>query len=189
MITREELTGKNHEEIRQMLETDIVSFKAEVQTIESEQELLDKESELMIKMDEYQEYMKGVEYDLQDECTFDNQLYSRRGISDMIIDFINTQEVQYEYVNGMFELVKLWRTKDLHKISYGAYDSTLRILNMVKFKGYNQWRSILTINEYLSNCHLAYAADAGYAIYLGHLHSAILDQMKTFHPEEMTDQQ
>lgn len=184
MITREELTGKNHEEIRQMLESDIASFKAEVSTVESEQELLDKESELMIKMDEYQEYMKTVEYDLQDGCTYDNQQYSQRGVADMIIDFINTQEIQYEYVSSLFELVKLWKTKDLKKISYGAYDSTLRILNMVKFKGYNQWRAILTINEYLSNCHLAYAADAGYVIYLGHLHSAILDQMKVFHPEE-----
>ena len=167
-----------------LLEDDINQWKVEVETIESEEETLQKEQELMRAQDEYQEYMKGVEYELQERCTYDNQIYTKAKVQEMIVDFINTQEVEWSYTLGMFELVKLWKMKDLNKIAYGAYDSTLRILNQCRFKGCEAWRKILTVNEYLSNCHLEYARDTSYTIYLGQLHNALIDHLKVFNAQE-----
>lgn len=183
MIKREELNGLTHEELGQKLELDIQAYRAEVETIETEDEILAREQDLMKLQDEYQEYMSKVIYQMPDGCTYDGTAYTKSKVQEMIVDFINTQEVEWAYTLGLFELNKLWRTRDLVNVPYAAYDSTLRVLNQCKFKGYDAWRKILTVNEFMSASHLQYAADTSYTIYLGQLHSVLVDQLKTFHPE------
>ena len=183
MITREDLNGKTGEEITKLLEADIAEYTALVEAIETEEELLDKEKDLMLIMDEYQAYMKNVEYELDDRCTFDGQEYTKKAVFDKIISFLDNQELAWEHVYGVYNLIKIWKNKDLEKISYGAYDSTLRILNTIKYRGFENWKSIQTINEYLSNCHLEYARDTSYIIYVSKLHNAVMDAQKKFHPE------
>ena len=183
MITREDLNGKTGEEITKLLEADIAEYTALVEAIETEEELLDKEKDLMLIMDEYEAYMKNVEYELDDRCTFDGQEYTKKAVFDKIISFLDNQELAWEHVYGVYNLIKIWKNKDLEKISYGAYDSTLRILNTIKYRGFENWKSIQTINEYLSNCHLEYARDTSYIIYVSKLHNAVMDAQKKFHPE------
>lgn len=183
MITREDLNGKTGEEITKLLEADIAEYTASVEAIETEEELLDKEKDLMLIMDEYESYMKNVEYELDDRCTFDGQEYTKKAVFDKITSFLDNQELAWEHVYGVYSLIKIWKNKDLKKISYGAYDSTLRILNTLKYRGFENWKSIQTINEYLSNCHLEYARDTSYIIYVSKLHNAVMDAQKKFHPE------
>ena len=183
MITREDLNGKTGEEITKLLEADIAEYTALVDAIETEEELLDKEKDLMLIMDEYEAYMKNVEYELDDRCTFDGQEYTKKAVFDKIISFLDNQELAWEHVYGVYNLIKIWKNKDVEKISYGAYDSTLRILKTLKYRGFENWKSIQTINEYLSNCHLEYARDTSYIIYVSKLHNAVIDAQEKFHPK------
>lgn len=183
MITREDLNGMSREDIAKTLEGDIMEFTAMIETLETEEAVLDKEKELMLVMDEYETYMKTVEYDLPDTCDFDGQHYTKKAVFDKIVNFLENQELQWEAIYGVYELVKIWKNKDMSKIAYGAYDSTLRILNTLKYKGIEAWRSIQTVNAYLSDCHLEYAKDTSYIIYMSKLHQAIMDGQKKFHPE------
>ena len=183
MITREDLNGKTREEIAKILEGDIAEYTAMINTLETEDEVLDKEKELMLIMDEYEAYMKTVEYDLPDTCDFDGQHYTKKAVFEKIVSFLENQELQWEAVYGVYELTKIWKNKDMVKIAYGAYDSTLRILNTLKYKGFEAWKSIQTVNQYLSEAHLEYAKDTSFIIYMSKLHHAIMDAQKAFHPE------
>lgn len=186
MITREELNGKTQEELQLLLNSAVAEYKALADTIETEEEVMNKEQEIMKLMDEYQVYMSSIQYPLPEETNFEGQVLKKKAVAELIMKFIETQEVQWDYVGGLYELCKIWKDDDLKSITYGAYDSTLRILgSSVKYKGMIQWRNLLIINQYLSTCHEEYIRDASYQIYLNHCHNALLDQMKTFHPEQV----
>ena len=185
MVTREDLVGKTQQEIEKLLEAEIQAFNVEVSELSDEAEILNKEQELITAMNEYDEYLKAVEYDVAESCTFDNQTYNKKTASDYIVDFVNTQEVDWNYTRGLYELVKLWKTKDLTKIQHHAYDTTLRILGQCKFKGFEAWKKIMVVNTFLSGSHDEYVRDTSYMIYLSSLHNVLLDALKQFNPEAM----
>lgn len=183
MITRENLNGKTNQEIQKLMEEDVNAFGAELMTIESEEEVLHKEEELMKLMDENKEYINSVVYPVSDSCEFDKQVFNKETVCDYIVDFLNTQEIEWSYTLGLYELVKVWKNKKIETISYGAYDSTLRILGQLKYKGHEAWKKILTINSFLTPCHDEYTKDTAYVIYLTQLHNTIIEALKKFNPE------
>lgn len=183
MIKREDLVGKSQEEIQAVITEDAQLFAVQISELASEEEILNKERELMEVMAENEEYMKGIEYTLADSVTFDNTQYNKETVGKMIADFIATQEVEWSYTLGLFELVKLWKNSNLEKIQYHAYDSTLRILGTLKYKGVESWRKILTVNAYLGQCHNDYVRDTSYMLYLSQLHNTLIDALKKLHPE------
>lgn len=186
MVKREDLNGLSYEDMVKLLEDDIAVYAANAEDLADVETVLHEEEELMKLQDEYQVYLMAVEYDLPDGCTFDNTSFTAGKIGEMIVDFINTQEVEWMYTQGLYDLCKLWRMKDLKKIPYGAYDSTVRILGQCKFKGYENWRRILAVNEYLTNSHNAYNADTSYTIYLSQLHNALLKRLDALNPQPVT---
>lgn len=177
MITREDLAGKAQKEIEAMLDTDMQAYVVEISEMTDLDTLGEKEKDLMLLMDENDARLKTVEYDVADSCTFDNQAFNRKTVTDYIADFVGTMEVEWSYALGLYELVKLWKNKDLEKIQYHAYDSTLRILGQCKFKGFENWKKIMVVNAFLSTCHDEYVRDTSYMIYLNSLHNALLDAM------------
>ena len=140
MITREDLVGKTQKEIEAMLDADMQAYVVEVSEMTELDALTDKERDLMLLMDENEAHLKTVEYTVADSCTFDNQSFNRKTVVEYLTDFIGTQEVDWNYTLGLYELVKLWKNKDLEKIQYHAYDSTLRILGQCKYKGFENWK-------------------------------------------------
>ena len=134
MIKREELVGKSQQEIEKMLEADIQAFQVEVTELADEAATIDKEQELMVLMNENEEHLKSVQYSVAEEAEYDNTLYNKKTVCGMITDFIASQEVEWSYTLGLFELCKIWKSCP-ETIQYHAYDSTLRILGGQKFKG------------------------------------------------------
>ena len=177
MITREDLVGKTQKEIEAMLDADMQAYVVEVSEMTELDALTDRERDLMLLMDENDAHLKTVEYAVADSCTFDNQSFNRKTVVEYLTDFIGTQEVDWNYTLGLYELVKLWKNKDLEKIQYHAYDSTLRILGQCKYKGFENWKKIMVVNSFLSTCHEDYVRDTAYMIYLNSLHNAVLDAM------------
>lgn len=177
MIVREDLNGKTQKEIETMLEENMQAYVVEISEMTDLDALSDKEKDLMLAMDENDARLKTVEYDIAESCSFDNQVFNRKTITDYIIDLVNTMEVEWSYALGLYELVKLWKNKDLKKIQYHAYDSTLRVLGQCKFKGFENWKRIMVVNSFLSTCHDEYVRDTSYMIYLNSIHNALLDAM------------
>ena len=71
----------------------------------------------------------------------------------------------------------MWRSETFDAIPYHVYDSTLRCLNQVTFKGFSEWTDILAVNEYLSQCHNEYSLDTGMLVYLSECHNAVVTKM------------
>lgn len=180
MIKREDLIGKSGEELGNMLEEDIQTYQAHVLTIETKEEALKEEEDLITAINEFENVLKGLHYDLQDGCTYDNQVFNRKTMNSYVVDCLNLVEVEYSYTLGIYELVKLWETKDLDKIQYHAYDSTLRVLQQCKFRGKDQCKKILAVNTYLSGSHADYVKDTSYMIYLSTLHNSLVNQINSF---------
>lgn len=186
MIKREDINDKTQEEIKNVLEQSINNFIVEVADIDDLEELKNRESQLIKDQDEFNEYLKTVNYTLPNDCTFDNQNFSKSTVAGYIVDFLNTQDVEWSYTLGLYEMVKLWKDKNLENISYGAYDSTLRILNQCRFKGFESWKKILIINNFMSSCHNEFIKDTSYLIYLSQLHNIIIDKLNP-NPKDTTD--
>lgn len=181
MIKREELVGKSQQEIEKMLESDIQAFQVEVTELADEAATIDKEQELMSLMNENEEHLKSVQYSVAENAEYDGTTYNKKTVCGMIADFIASQEVEWSYTLGLFELCKIWKSCP-ETIQYHAYDSTLRILGGLKYKGIESWRKILTVNAFLGSCHAEYVRDTAYMIYLSNLHNVVIDALKKFNP-------
>ena len=136
---------------------------------------------------DYEEYIKTINYEIPKDLTWDGKTYSRNEIYTKIIYFLNKNEVQWSYTLGMYELVKFWKNFSNTEISYGAFDSTLRLLEQVKFKGFEEWRDILAINEFFKPMHEGYTIDISRSIYLAQVHNEIINRMELITPIPTTE--
>lgn len=181
MIKREELVGLNQQEVQALLENEIQNYVVTVAELASEEEVIAQEEELMAVMNKNEAYLKSVVYPVATEVEYDGTLYNKKTACGMVADFISTQEVEWSYTLGLYELHKIWKNIP-ETIQYHAYDSTLRILGGLKFKGVESWKKILAVNEFLGSCHEEYMRDTAYMIYLSNLHNVVIDALKKFNP-------
>ena len=182
MIKREELAGKNQQEIQELLESDVQKFIVEVKEFITEDDVIAKEEELMQEMNINEAYLKTVSYTVAESVEYDGQQYNKKTACGMIADFVATQEVEWKYTLGLYELHKIWKNVP-DFIQYHAYDSTLRILGGMKYKGVESWKKILTVNTFLGSCHEEYVRDTAYMLYLSNLHNVVIDALKKFNPD------
>lgn len=173
-MTRQDLNGKLYPEVENVLGENLKEYTDKINEMMTIEELEVAEAELMKEAQEYDEYLNGVEYDLPNNVEYDGDTYSRNEIAKCIISALGKMEVEWQHTLGLFELVNLWKTKDLAKISMKAFDSTLRTLNQVKYKGYTEWRDILAVNKFLSECHNEYSLDTAWNILISEKHNAIM---------------
>lgn len=175
-MTREDLNGKSFAEVEPMLDQEFNDYKTTVDSMMTMDEILDAEDKLMTEAQEYDSYLDSVEYDLPNGADYGGKHYSRNDIAKVIITSLNKLEVEWSQTLGLFELVELWRKKDLTKMPNKAYDSTLRVLNQVKYKGYDEWRDILATNVFLSGCHNSYQLDTGWNVLISEKHNYLMQR-------------
>ena len=176
MIKREFLNGKDLNTIQTELRGLCAEYQAQTEQMTIE-ELQAEEATIVTAMNDYDAQLVNTKYELSKSIEYDGEKYTKNVISVMIIDFINRMEVDWQYTLGMYELVRLWQGI-CTKISYKEYDSTLRVLGQVKYKGYDDWKHILAVNEYLMTPQEEYARDNVYMAYLAELHNIVLNKMK-----------
>jgi hypothetical protein len=182
MIERKDFDGKPYAEMVSAIEADLVMYTEEVAGYETLEQCVAAEQELMEKIKELEENLNAVKYELPKDVHFDGKRYSKNEVATKIIYFLNKLELKWSYTQGMKELVDLWRSEDFTEISYRVYDSTLRTLDQVTYKGYTEWNDILIINEYLSGCHNVYSLDTGSLVYLSERHNILMNRMKMLDP-------
>ena len=188
MIKREDFNGKKYEEMAAALQTDLVMYAEQVAGFETLDECSAEEQVLMATLDEIQKQLDVVEYELPKEVEYDGKKYSKKDVVAKIVYFLNKLEVKWEQTLGLYQLVRLWKGDDFNTIQYRVYDSTLRCLNTVSFKGMQEWTDILVVNDYLAQCHNEYSLDTGMLVYVHEMHNLLLNRMKELGaevPEQM----
>lgn len=182
MLKREDFNGKPYQELASAIEAELVMYTEQVSKFETMEQCLEEEKILMTALDEVKVNLNNTKYELPDHVEYDGKRYSKKDISTKIAYFLNKIEVKWEHTIGMYELVSLWRSEEKKHIFYAEYDSTLRSLNLVTFKGYQEWSDIIVVNEYLSKCHNDYSLDTGILVYLHEMHNILMNKMNELDP-------
>ena len=185
-MKREELEGLSYQEYELKLEEALNAHSEEVSKLMTEEEVLDAEKAIIEELKANDEYFETIKYTLPNGVDFDGKHYSKNDVANKIIYFLNKVECKWEVTLGMYQLVQMWKNKDLTEIEYKSYDSTLRCLNQVQFKGYQEWQDILTINEYMSQCHEQYSRDTAWLWYLSSKHNNVINRMELVKPIDNT---
>lgn len=183
-MTRQDLNGKLYAEVESVLGEELNKYIEKVNEVMTIEGLQTMEQELMKEAQEYDEYLKTVVYKLPDDVEFKGQRYTRNQVAKFILSALNRLEVEWQYTLGLDDLFDLWGNKDFVEISQGAFDSTLRLLNQLKYKGRNDVREILVTNQYLSQCHNEYSLDTAWNILISEKHNAIMNRVKLIEKEQ-----
>ena len=185
----DEVRVETAQEMAERLQKEVDIYKKMISTKETQEELDELEKEIMKEMDAYDEYIKGVRYKLPENTTFEGKSYTRSAVAEKIIYFISKIEQTWQYVLGLYELCKYWKSNET-EIAFGPLDSTLRLLDQCKFQGMTEWRDILIVNEYMKALHEQYAKDTTQHIALAQRHNAIIQQRDLITPvkDEPTDE-
>lgn len=182
MIKREDFNGKSYNEMLAAMEADLVMYSEQLAGYTTLDECLAEEQNLMITMDELKANIDNLKYELPKHVEFAGKKYSKKDMAAKIIYFLNKLEIKWEHTLGLFELVNLWKSDEFNEIPYAIYDSTLRTLNQVTFKGMSEWTDILAINEYFTPCHNEYSLDTGILLYHSEKHNRLMNRMKELDP-------
>lgn len=169
------------QEMAERLQKEVDAYKEMVSTKETQEELDELEREIMKEMDAYDKYIKSVRYTLPENTVFEGKTYTRSAIADKITYFISKIEQTWQYVLGLYELCKYWKSNET-EIAFGPLDSTLRLLDQCKFQGMTEWRDILIVNEYMKALHEQYAKDTTQHIALAQRHNAIIERRDLITP-------
>lgn len=177
----DEVRVETAQEMAERLQKEVDAYKEMVSTKETQEELNELEREIMKEMDVYDEYIKGIRYALPENTVFEGKTYTRSAVADKITYFISKIEQTWQYVLGLYELCKYWKSNET-EIAFGPLDSTLRLLDQCKFQGMTEWRDILIVNEYMKALHEQYAKDTTRQIALAQRHNAIIQQRDLITP-------
>lgn len=185
LLNREELLAKeNLQEIAKELEADIALYTEELSGMDREA-LKQAENDLMKVFDANDEYISGVEYELPDEIEYDGRKIKRAEITTKIVSFLNRIEVQFQATLGLYQCIRFWKTRGTGKVPYGAFDSTLRMLGTLKFKGEQDCFDILVTNNWFTAAHDQYSRDNIWTQYLHARHQAIMQTLEALDKAEV----
>lgn len=182
MIKREDFNGKTYEEMATAMQGDLVLYSDKVASFNTIEECTTEEQYLMGLMEEHEMKLNDVKYFLPKEVIYEGKRYSKKDVSAKILYSLNKIDVKWSYTLGLKQLYDLWKSEDFNEIPYRVYDTTLRTLDQVSYKGYSEWQDILIVNEYFSQCHNEYSLDTGMLAYLSEMHNMIMNRMKELDP-------
>ena len=182
MIKREDFNGKKYEEMLAAMEADLVMYTEQVAGYNTLEECTAEEQRIMGLMEEHESMLNEVKYTLPNEVIYEGKRYSKKDASAKILYFLNKIEVKWSYTLGLKQLYDLWKSEEFKEIPYREYDTTLRTLDQVTYKGHTEWDDILMINEYLSGMHNEYSLDTGMLGYLSEMHNLVMNRMKEIDP-------
>lgn len=174
----EELKNMSAEEVQTSLQARYDEFKEKVSGIDDVEELKKIELDIDAEQEEFDKYLREVSYELgSEDLEFDGKKYNPVQIAKKINFHINRIEQPFEYCLGLHSLVVFWNSRPT-TISYGIYDSTLRLLGGLKYKGDSEWCDILVINNYLANCREGYMRDRTALTLLAELRNLVVNRIQ-----------
>lgn len=177
-IKREEvLAGENLEQIAKNLEAEVALYNEEVSSMDREA-LKAEEEALMESFKANDDHIAKSEYELPDEIEYDGRKIKRSEITTKIVGFLNRIEVPFQATLGLYQCIRFWKTRGNDKIPYGAFDSTMRLLGQLKFKGEQDCFDILVVNNWFTAAHDEYTRDNLFTQYLHARHNVVMQAME-----------
>ena len=122
------------------------------QSIENKtlEELLEIEKEVVKEADDINEKISKYMFKLGTK--------SYKETAEAIRYFIDKQEIQWQYTVGLITMYEFWDpNKNPKEVSYPMFDGTIRTLGEMKFKGYDEWKKVISINEFFKDIRDEYA--------------------------------
>lgn len=175
----DELKQLEMDKLQEDLQKSLDDHKAKVSEMKDIDELSKLELEIDDKQKEFDDYLRTAEYELAESIEFEGKSYTKADVARRIIYHLNRVEQDFQYCLGLHGLVLFWKNIAQHdKISYGTYDSTLRVLGGLKFKGDNEWTDILTINNYMAGSHDPYLKDRVIMLTMAEMRNEVVNRMQ-----------
>ena len=188
MSWREYKDGESNQEMGDRLQKEADEHKKKMEEITSVEELDKLEEEILKTLEDFDVYIKQKRYKLPVSINFDGIAYSKQQVGDRIARALNKKEVTWQYSLGLYQLHKLWSNiRQFATIPYDAYDSTVRILGDITFKGFTEWRDILIINEFFVAPNKEFYKDSTMLVYYSTIHSQILERKQMLSPVKSDD--
>lgn len=188
MSWREYKEGESNQEMGDRLQKEADEHKKKMEEITSIEELDKLEEEVLKDLEKFDKYIKQKRYKLPTSVNFDGAIYTKQQVGDRIARALNKKEVTWQYSLGLYQLHKLWSNiRQFATIPYDAYDSTVRILGDITFKGFTEWRDILIINEFFVAPNKEFYKDSTMLIYYSTIHSQILERKQILSPVKSDD--
>lgn len=171
------LANEDMSAIQAELEAELVKQQEEIAGLTIE-ELKAAEEALMEEFKANDEHLKEVTYELADSVEYDGIKLKSSDVAKRIIGFLNRLEVDFRATLGIHQAIRFWKAFNNTPIPYGAFDSTLRLLGTMKFKGETDCFDILAINNWFTSGHEAYSRDNIWTQFLSAKHQAIMTAME-----------
>lgn len=144
---------------------------------ETDTDKLSKDLEaLNTEIEDFEKELSEKIYELPDQTNFKGTVYKRNKVYEFIADLLANNEVAWQAVLTMYEFVGWWKqaSKDnLKGVPYQYYDTTLRFLGQIKYKGFENYKKILVINSLFGAMHDEYALDLSKYYFLHGKYDAI----------------
>ena len=172
ILSHEELVKLAPEEQQKALLDSHNVFDALAKELSEDEKAIEEDN--VIKMlDEYDQFLKEQSYELPEEVKFDGTVYNRATVNKIIVDFLESIEVEWQGALLIYEAIKRMKN-DPSTINYPTFDNITRLLGGLKFKGFYQTRDILIVNELFSPAYAGYARDRMYLGYLSMCHNSVI---------------
>lgn len=140
------------------------------QTLEGKtlEELKAIEVEIVKEADENDKKLAELKFDLPAE--------GYKEAAEAIREFLNKQVVKWQYTLGMKNMYEFFdpnvRPTD---IPYPMFDTVLRTLGALEFKGYDEWCAVININNYVEPLREKYVAAAESIYEIAERHNDVIN--------------
>lgn len=104
-------------------------------------------------------------------------------VAKAIHKLLDKQTSQWQYTLGLVTMYEFWDEKKRPKeVNYPTLDGTLRTLGALSFTGYDEWKAVITINDYFEPMHKKYVDLTNEIYFNAEKHNAVMDKLKVFDP-------
>ena len=96
---------------------------------------------------------------------------------------LNKQTSQWQYTLGLVTMYEFCDEKKRPKeVNYPTLDGTLRTLGSMSFTGYDEWKAVITINNYFEPMRARYVELTNEIYFNAEKHNAVMDKLKVYDP-------
>lgn len=183
----EVLNGKNEqgeertiEDLQRLFTEELYAFKAFIEsnyTHEQIPELKEVEKVLMTEFDANDKRIEETFYTLENSKEVNGS-----ELAGKVVDFLEKVEVEFRGTQVVLDCINYWKGLADKKIKtkpvqHAVFDTTLRLLNTLKYKGSEGLKNITDINNWFLPSHNAYNKNLIYMHVLSAKHQEILQMI------------
>lgn len=140
----------------------------------TKEELLAIEQDLIKKIDKHDRKVAKTQFKVDDKESLAQAV-------EIFRYFLNKQEVQFSYVEGLLQLWDSFKP-DMDVIDYVVLDVVLMNLGQLKFKGHDEWVKIMKFNEFTKPYSEPYTELKAKTYLLAEEHSALQSKLGLVDP-------